>query len=47
VEVIKDRKSIITADPSLALRWTVVESLPVHERINSMRKNSLSEPVSI
>jgi mannonate dehydratase len=33
VEAIEDRKSIITADPSLGLRWTVVESLPVHERI--------------
>ena len=33
VEAIEDRKSMITADPSLALRWRVVESLPVHERI--------------
>jgi mannonate dehydratase len=33
VEAIEDRKSMITADPSLALGWRVVESLPVHERI--------------
>jgi len=33
VEEIEARKAEIAADPSLNLRWTVVESLPVHERI--------------
>jgi mannonate dehydratase len=32
-EAIEQRKSLIAADPSLGLRWNVVESLPVHERI--------------
>jgi mannonate dehydratase len=30
---IEARKTLIAADPSLALRWNVVESLPVHERV--------------
>ncbi len=30
---IEARKALIAADPSLALRWNVVESLPVHERV--------------
>ena len=32
-EAIEERKALIAADPSLGLRWSVVESLPVHERI--------------
>lgn len=30
---IEARKALIEADPSLGLRWNVVESLPIHERI--------------
>ena len=33
VEAIEERKAIIAADASLGLRWSVVESLPIHERI--------------
>jgi mannonate dehydratase len=33
VEEIEARKALIAADPSLGLRWSVVESLPIHERI--------------
>ncbi|WGF88823.1 mannonate dehydratase [Marinivivus vitaminiproducens] len=33
VEAIRERKALIEADPSLGLRWAVVESLPIHERI--------------
>lgn len=33
VAAIQERKALIAADPSLGLRWNVVESLPVHERI--------------
>jgi mannonate dehydratase len=33
VEEIEARKSQIAADPSLGLRWSVVESLPIHESI--------------
>ncbi len=32
-EEIEARKALIAADASLGLRWSVVESLPVHERI--------------
>ena len=32
-EAITERKRIITADASLGLRWSVVESVPVHESI--------------
>src|SRR4051812_10643906 len=32
-EAIEERKAMIAADASLGLRWNVVESLPVHERI--------------
>jgi mannonate dehydratase len=33
VEEIEARKALIAADRSLGLRWSVVESLPIHERI--------------
>jgi mannonate dehydratase len=33
VDEIEKRKALIAADPSLGLRWSVVESLPIHERI--------------
>lgn len=33
VEEIEARKTLIAANPSLGLRWSVVESLPIHERI--------------
>jgi mannonate dehydratase len=33
VDAIEERKAQLTSDPSLGLRWNVVESLPVHERI--------------
>ena len=33
VAEIEERKALIAADASLGLRWSVVESLPIHERI--------------
>src|SRR5881409_1930406 len=33
VEAIEQRKALIATDPSLGLRWSVVESLPIHENI--------------
>lgn len=33
IDEIDKRKATITADPALGLRWSVVESLPIHERI--------------
>ena len=33
VDEIEKRKGVIAADASLGLRWSVVESLPIHERI--------------
>ncbi|SFI51261.1 mannonate dehydratase [Bosea sp. OK403] len=33
IAAIEERKALIAADPSLGLRWSVVESLPIHERI--------------
>ena len=41
-EAIEERKRLIAADPSLGLRWSVVESLPVHERIK-IGEGDLSE----
>ena len=42
VEEIERRKRMIAADTSLGLRWSVVESLPVHERIR-IGEGDLSE----
>lgn len=42
VEEIEKRKRVIAADTSLGLRWSVVESLPVHERIR-IGEGDLSE----
>lgn len=42
VEEIERRKRVIAADTSLGLRWSVVESLPVHERIR-IGEGDLSE----
>src|ERR1700710_880111 len=33
LESIEARKGLIEADPALGLRWSVVESLPIHEDI--------------
>ncbi len=33
VAAIEERKALIAADPTLGLRWSVVESLPIHEAI--------------
>ncbi|MFC0406910.1 mannonate dehydratase [Roseomonas elaeocarpi] len=33
VEAISERQAQIAADPELGLRWNVVESLPIHERV--------------
>ena len=33
VEAIEERKATIAANPSLDLHWSIVESLPIHERI--------------
>lgn len=33
VDAIKARQAVISADPSMGLRWNVVESLPIHERV--------------
>jgi mannonate dehydratase len=33
VDEIEKRKALIAADPGLGLRWSVVESLPIHESI--------------
>jgi mannonate dehydratase len=33
VEAIKARQALIAADPTLGLRWNVVESLPIHESV--------------
>jgi mannonate dehydratase len=33
IDEIEARKALIAADPSLGLRWSVVESLPIHESI--------------
>ena len=33
VEEIEARKALIAADPALGLRWSVAESLPIHESI--------------
>lgn len=33
LDAIRTRKAMIEADQSLGLRWSVVESLPIHERI--------------
>lgn len=33
VDAIGERQALIAADPSMGLRWNVVESLPIHERV--------------
>ena len=42
VDEIEKRKRLIAADQSLGLKWSVVESLPVHERIR-IGEGDLSE----
>ncbi len=42
VEEIERRKAVIATDAGLGLRWSVVESLPVHERIK-LGEGDLSE----
>lgn len=33
VDAIRERQALIAADPAMGLRWNVVESLPIHERV--------------
>src|SRR6201981_1252433 len=42
VEAIEPRKGLIAADASPGLHWSVVESLPIHERIK-LAEGDLSE----
>lgn len=42
IDEIEKRKALIAADASLGLRWSVVESLPIHERIK-LGEGDLSE----
>ncbi|WP_274627557.1 mannonate dehydratase [Arvimicrobium flavum] len=43
IEAIRQRKAEIEADPSLGLRWSVVESVPVHDHIKYGKGDDLKQ----